>query len=491
MFKVVYIESEREHDLVVLDPNWLGSHLLGQLLSYERLTHTRPTGVFTHEDLELNLLPEISTVEVLPTLEALELCTPCDMDGDIEYEFPCFNFVETLEGLWEPESRQPVYGGVRLCAPAGSPSLLVHMFPRIQVALRRDFLLNHNSADCDLYQWCRGAKHCSGALEALVTCERNDTVIEIKCRGPDNSRTDLFYFFEDIFHIVMDSINDMCPGLAIERHLLSPGHLSEHVSSLNLYAYPPTAVTKAQIDVRTSLTRDDDVEEAIVDVICFGSHDILSSATLGVDLHIGHLNVHGRRRLCATLDPADPMGRDWCLLAVSLGLTDALPHLDTDAPKHQRQRSKTDRALEVWSRDPRSTIRSFVGKLKELGRSDAVDAVLTYAPLFHIFQDDNSNVEKPPHPVEQQHQPDIGKPSLPVRQEPEMIKAELPLEPEIEKLVEQEPDIEEKPELPVEQEIEKPELPAEQEMELEVDATIEEEDETPSQEDSDSANVSR
>ena len=399
---MVYVESETDHDLVVLDPNWLGQKLIGGLLSHERLMQTRPTGCFTKDDLEVYhvLVPDVNTADALPILEALELCTPCDVDGDVEFEFPCFNFIETLSGLWEANDRQQyasktVYGGVRLRPPAGAPHLLIHQFPRLQVQLRRDFLQNHNSADCDLYQWYHGSKYCTGSMEAMITLELGESVLDIKCRGPGDSRAELFYFFEDIYHIVMDSLSDMCPGLGLERYLLSPSQLAEHVPSMNLYAYPPRDILTAQLNNVTDVEAENGRSEPMVDLICFGSQEILSAAVLGVDLLVAHLNVHARRRVCAILDPADPMGRDWCLLAVTLGLSEALPQLDAEPPQHTRQRSKTDRALEVWSRSPDATIGQLVKKLTELGRDDAAQAVLSYAPLFHIFQEDSSQVEPP------------------------------------------------------------------------------------------------
>ena len=404
-FQVVYVESEEGDDLVVLDPHWLGSSLVGSLLSRERLQQVRKTGVYSRDDLDLDRALASSSTDIgsslsdaLPLLEALELCVACDVDEDVEFEFPCFNFLDAPAAMWNAHSEDAdgagfAYGGVRLRPPAGSPPLLAHLFPRLQVQLRRDFVQNHNSADCDLDQWRFGAKYCSGAMEALVTLERHETCLELKCRAPPSQRSDLFFFFEDIYHIVMDALSEMAPGLALERHLLSPKHLQARMPSENVYAYPPKDVVRALLLGEQEVVGEGELCESMSRLVCFGADDVLTSAVLGVDLHVSQLNVFARRKLCAVLDPCDPMGRDWCLFAVSLGLTEALPTLDVDAPPQARPRSKTDRALEVWARRPDATIGLLVRKLLELGRDDAADAVLTYAPLFHIFQDDNSNVK--------------------------------------------------------------------------------------------------
>lgn len=54
----------------------------------------------------------------------------------MEYEFPCFNRVETLEGLWDgtdPRYVRGVYGGVRLRSPAPTQHILPPVYVRLQV----------------------------------------------------------------------------------------------------------------------------------------------------------------------------------------------------------------------------------------------------------------------------------------------------------------------------------------------------------------------
>ena len=55
------------------------------------------------------------------------------------------------------------------------------------------------------------------------------------------------------------------------------------------------------------------------------------------------------------------MGRDWCLLAVSLGLTDTVPLLD-DSKRNAE--SRTDRTLEEWSHSTTATIAELISKLQ-------------------------------------------------------------------------------------------------------------------------------
>jgi hypothetical protein len=71
----------------------------------------------------------------------------CENDDDLEFEFPCYNFVETLSGLWDasdPRYREPdsCYGGVKLKTPPDTFHLLHSIFPRIQVRHIKHFLFS-------------------------------------------------------------------------------------------------------------------------------------------------------------------------------------------------------------------------------------------------------------------------------------------------------------------------------------------------------------
>ena len=61
--------------------------------------------------------------------------------------------------------------------------------------------------------------------------------------------------------------------------------------------------------------------------------------------------------LCQLLDPADPMGRDWCLLAVQLEMSDKVPKLDGSSHDITKKScSQTARVLDEWEQNASSTI---------------------------------------------------------------------------------------------------------------------------------------
>lgn len=335
------------------------------------------------------MYPETDALELLNVLEALEVCTRCENDDEIEYEFPCLNFVETLNGLWLRDLKHfgnAVYGGVRIKSP-DSLAQLKHLFPRIQTHLRRNIIQESDDPDSDLYQWHHGSKYCCGDFEGIICMDRQEMFVDIKVRGPPESATALFYFLEDFVNTAEQVLTHVTPGLFFEKHELSPSQLKEHVK--NVHCYPPSEVLRSQINQNSVLTSPDGKKENFIDVMFLGSSEAKNGVCLGVDLPISYLPIQSRQRLCQIMDPQDPLGRDWCLLAVTLGLETCLPSLDAN---NHRSDSKTERTLEEWSHvEPNASIGQLINKLREFNREDAVDVLLQMTPLYRtLVYDENS-----------------------------------------------------------------------------------------------------
>lgn len=80
-----------ETDYVVLSPEWLGTHIIGNLLSAEFLSRCRINGCYSVDEFA-SIYPEITEpVDLLRILDTLQLCAPIDIDGETEFEFPAFN----------------------------------------------------------------------------------------------------------------------------------------------------------------------------------------------------------------------------------------------------------------------------------------------------------------------------------------------------------------------------------------------------------------
>ena len=85
------------------------------------------------------------------------MCTQCQVDGDVEYEFPAMNFVIGASSLWHNEDNgrhaDAVYGGMRLYTDCQFGSQFKYIFPRIQVTCSVQSMVM-----CD----CMMAAHVSG-----------------------------------------------------------------------------------------------------------------------------------------------------------------------------------------------------------------------------------------------------------------------------------------------------------------------------------------
>lgn len=396
MGEVVYLKAEAQ-DLVVLDPAWLTHQQIGHLLSTQYAAHARVTGCYTVDDFQMSF-PECDALDLLQVLEALHLCTQCDNDGEIEYEFPCFNQVETLDGLWEkvdPRYTDGVYGGVRLRSPAPTQYILPPIYIRLQVQLRRSWQ-EYPERDTDLYQWCGGSKFCSGPLEALLTVEEGGEAIELKVRGPPESGPVAFFFMEDLLAMIDQVLVEMCPGLVLEKHVLSSEQLAAHASTV--YAWPPADIYTALLSGGVQATLANPLttkEETFTSLVCFGSQDVVSSLVVGGDVHISSLCTVTVQRLAALMDPPHPRGSDWCVLAVKLGLQQLLPSLDTSGGASQH--SPTATLLHSWGQTSAATLGKLVTELRGMEREDAAVVVMCGAPLYQLAPpDEDTTSDSPP-----------------------------------------------------------------------------------------------
>ncbi|XP_014251310.1 death-associated protein kinase 1-like isoform X2 [Cimex lectularius] len=373
-------------DLIILSPSWLCGQVLGQILSIDFITHARITGCYTVEDFQV-AFPEADSMAMLEVLEALQLCIQCDNDGELEYEFPCYNLVERIEGLWECSDcryKDGAYGGVRLKTPENTTHLIHCIFPRLQVELRKTVLCYYDWQS-DLYQWMGGSKLCFGAIESIITFETEpdsgDECIEIKVRGPAGSGKNCFLFMEELLGIIDMVLLDIVPGLLMEKHTLSAYDLRTHASPV--YCYAPDVLMKASLESKgfeTMVTNPlANTSETILELISFGMEEEVQKLVCNAyEINVDMLSTLCMQQVCAMLDPPDPHGRDWCLLAVQLGLTNKLSVIENTS------HSRTASTLHQLACQVDNSIGFLINKLKGLGREDVAKFLMKYAPLYKV-----------------------------------------------------------------------------------------------------------
>merc|ERR1719278_2147621 len=121
-------------------------------------------------------------------------------------------------------------------------------------------------------------------------------------------------------------------------------------------------------------------QETLTQLLCFGCSEVEELLVAGSELAVSSMSTVTRQALCQLLDPAHPLGRDWCLLAVQMGLVDKVPKLDVGGGSY----SQTARLLDEWATTQDSSIGALVTALRTLGREDAADCLLAGCSLYRI-----------------------------------------------------------------------------------------------------------
>uniref|UniRef100_A0AC34RJF7 Death domain-containing protein n=1 Tax=Panagrolaimus sp. JU765 TaxID=591449 RepID=A0AC34RJF7_9BILA len=378
--EVVYIRDERaEIDYVVITPEWLGTHVIGTILSADFLSQCRESGCYSADDF-IGTFPEISEpTDLMNILDTLHLCSPIDPQDaapNAVFEFPAFILAEPPRDVWSKDKAHYVYGGVRILPMRGMESTLQSTFSRLQVALRNQLHDYRDPGKVSLQQWQGLSKLISNKMESLVRLSGD--AIEVLVRGPQKMAPSCIYFLEDIVGVIEQTTAEIAPGMSLERHFLSPKHLKDHVT--NPASFPPEVIMAMQQNESLSIINSDGNEELFTDVVCFGSREVAAMLTLGIDMSVSQLSMTSRCELAALLDPPDAMGRDWSILAVKLNLTETLPEVDSTG----QSISQTDQIISEWSiKCPESaTVGKLCAILEQLGRTDARDILYRTVPLY-------------------------------------------------------------------------------------------------------------
>ncbi|XP_032686677.1 death-associated protein kinase 1-like isoform X2 [Odontomachus brunneus] len=369
-------------NLIVLSPEWFWQDVLNWQLSPDQRGRLggRTTGVYTLEDFQARC--PCPAAQALQALQAVNLCVPCEVDDDeVEYEIPCLNLVERLPGLWEPWkpcSNALPHAGLRLCPEEAPLYHLTAIFTHLQAQLRK-ITQTWDPSNSDLYQWWRGSKLCVGPCESIITFEEEEhSCMEIQVRGPRGSSTQCFALFSVILDAIDTTIELVAPGMLLERHWLSPSQLREYEEVI--HSWTPATVISALIDKgleeATLKNPLNDRQETVWEIVSCGL-PLMENCVPGPKQPVKYIKPAVQRRLAQMLDPPDHHGRDWCLLAVRLGLGDRVAQLDSTVD------SPTLRLLNCAGAE--CTVGSLVQQLRALDREDAVHLLLTYTPTYVLL----------------------------------------------------------------------------------------------------------
>jgi hypothetical protein len=277
---------------------------------------------------------------------------------------------------------------------------------------------NQSLIDLEIYQtrYCTRLKrkmmlNCS--IECLVSLEHlNGDFIEIKACAPEKYREELFYFVDDLYKLIERVVHKTCPNINIEKHYLhfNPVNLllNNHDMNNNLTINQNCAKSAIHLGVieHESVLRPKELVKfqyestinrlKLVDLVCCGSELIEKNLSYGIDLPISDLSSYAKQILCSYLDKTDPMGRDWSILGFLLGLQDFLPKLDEAISSSNSQLSKCNLLLNEWYRRNQPehvTIRILLQKIKDLGRMDVHDMIISTLELFRLNISKDSGIQ--------------------------------------------------------------------------------------------------
>ncbi|XP_059406195.1 death-associated protein kinase 1-like isoform X2 [Carassius carassius] len=393
MGEINIMQSETVQDVVLLDPRWLCGNVLGKLLSIETpkaIHHYR--GRYRVEELQ-DLVSEGDIDELLQVLDAMDVCAR-DLANPGMVDIPALIRTGGLQHTWTDEEDIEgedtlLYGGVRVVPAEHLAPFPCGLFHKFQVNLCRWSRQQKPEMEAeDVRLWSGGARVGLGSAEALVLLVNHGQGMEVQLRGPDSDSGRCYALLDTLCGMAEGLLAATLPGLLTARHYLSPQQLREHHGPVMLYQ--PRDFFRAQARGENALSNTmGGYRESFVSIVALGCTQVYKQGSLGGEVPAAEVSHLARRKLCRLLDPPDALGKDWCLLAMNLGLSElaakyssgtngTLPADPLSLP------SPTATLLQEWSQRPDSTIGILLAKLRELGRRDAADFLLRAAPVFRV-----------------------------------------------------------------------------------------------------------
>ena len=372
---MIFIAEGPLYNIIILDPSWLGVRILGPALSPENSVIPQlksVTGRVTLSTLQ-RVYPEWDSTSIAHLFEHFQLCSPQD-EARTVFEFPCLIKMEPLFGLWEKDTNFTVYAGVSIKCSSKSEIFSPGLFPQIQVQARKAFA--DDIDDQELTLWSNGLKCCRGEVELLLRLSEPDKAIEIVARTSDEARLECYTLLQMFYSLVLDAIRSINPGTNAATFILSPRQLKEHREPIE---YSAVEIFEAEREDRPLRNHQQpDVEEGILDLMCCGCSELLITVKSAPYASLSDLPIQTKVQLCRMLDPPDIYGRNWCLLALQLGLSEEVPAID----EADDSCSPTDKLLSVWDKGSSSTVVTIIDALRGIGRDDAATVLIEGLSLF-------------------------------------------------------------------------------------------------------------
>ena len=372
----MHIKEGHLNNIVILEPDWLGQRVFGPALAPDdspimklrSMTGRVPLGEVQR------VYPEVDPLSLLHLFEHFELCRP--IGNDIAFEFPSLIKVEPLYGIWEKDPDLTVYSGVQIQCTSVNSIFSPSLFPRTQLQIRRAF--SEDIDDQELILWKDGLKCCRGEVEVCVKQLVPNWSIEIIVRGTEHTRTECYSLLQQFYSILLSTVHISNPGTIFTTQVLSRRSLVHHLQEPHVYSSMEIFEAERSTDSMLTPPTGDENPETLCDLLCCGWKGGEITARSAPYTSVRDIPLQTRVQVCRMLDPPDPFGRDWCLLALQLGLQEEVPAIDTSLDSS----SPTDKLLTAWDCSSNQTIVCLVDALKGIGRDDvALEVVNGLSPF--------------------------------------------------------------------------------------------------------------
>ena len=324
------------------------------------------TGKVTLTEIQ-RVYPRADVPSIANLLEHFELCVPREEDRSV-YQFPCLIKMQRLFGLWEKQIGLNVYAGVHVECRTSSDVFSPGLFPKLQIQVRKMF--SDDIDDQEVTLWSDGLKCCRGEVEVLLQHQEHCRTIEIFVRGTEETRPECYALLQQFHSLVIKTVHASNPGTNIATHVLSAKQLKEHMEEPVVYS----AIDIFEAERGDGIVRhlESGLEEHILDLVCCGCENFLIAAKSAPYALLRDVPLQAKVQLCRMLDPPESFGRDWCLLALQLGLTEEVPAID----QSHDNISPTEKLLATWEKGDSTTIVTVVDALRGIGREDAAQVLV-------------------------------------------------------------------------------------------------------------------
>lgn len=364
---------------VILDPSWLGGRIFGSILSPETsTTHWLQSAVGVVKLSEIqSVFPKLDPISVAHLLEQFDLCSPTSKAGML-YEFPCLLKTDTVFGHWEKNPNFQVYAGFHLKCNGESDIFSPQLLPTIQLCTHKELCLEGEEQGLNL--WHDGLKCWRRKVEGRLQMLEPHRRMEVVVRGWEEAREECYALLRELYSFICHCIYLHSPGVAFTPIVLSARDLREHARPKTYSAAEVFEAAQGDGNVRRlDSNNSSDSQESVIDLVCCGSKRLLHAIKLATSVPLKAVTLLSRTRLCRLLDPPHTFGRDWCLLALQLGLTEEVPLIDQSSSDS----SPTDKLLLALERaDSGRTVASVIDALRAIGRDDAARLLLEDISLY-------------------------------------------------------------------------------------------------------------